>query len=152
MQWNGGLWNFVYYVFLYIQNAIALFVTWVVNCCKVIQLCLINNPVSSIKQLPQSIYCWVPVIELKCCKLIFLCINCSVVLPLLFLLKVKLDEQERLIRELEGALQRAAVEVDRRLTKQQREYEQKMQLLMHQITTSSTAIEDQPVTETTESK
>uniref|UniRef100_K1PAX1 Kinesin-like protein KIF27 n=1 Tax=Magallana gigas TaxID=29159 RepID=K1PAX1_MAGGI len=67
-------------------------------------------------------------------------------------MEVKLDEQERLIRELEGALQRAAVEVDRRLTKQQREYEQKMQLLMHQITTSSTAVEDQPVTETTESK
>lgn len=67
-------------------------------------------------------------------------------------MEVKLDEQERLIRELEGALQRAAVEVDRRLTKQQREYEQKMQLLMHQITTSSTAVEDQPLTETTESK
>ncbi|XP_078332438.1 kinesin-like protein KIF27 isoform X4 [Crassostrea virginica] len=67
-------------------------------------------------------------------------------------MEVKLDEQERLIRELEGALQRAAVEVDRRLTKQQREYEQKIQLLMHQITTSSTAVEDQPVTESTESK
>ncbi|XP_048780280.1 kinesin-like protein KIF27 isoform X2 [Ostrea edulis] len=67
-------------------------------------------------------------------------------------MEVKLDEQERLIRELEGALQRAAVEVDRRLTKQQREYEQKMQLLMHQITTSSTAVEDQPVMETTETK
>ncbi|XP_061178029.1 kinesin-like protein KIF27 isoform X2 [Saccostrea echinata] len=67
-------------------------------------------------------------------------------------MEVKLDEQEQLIRELEGALQRAAVEVDRRLTKQQREYEQKMQLLMQQITTSSTAVEDQPVMETTETK
>ena len=50
-----------------------------------------------------------------------------------FLFKVKLDEQERLIHDLQGALQQASVEVDRRLTTQQKEYEQKIQLLMHQL-------------------
>ncbi|CAL1543407.1 unnamed protein product [Lymnaea stagnalis] len=48
-------------------------------------------------------------------------------------MEVKTDEQERLIRELEGALQRSALELDRKLTQQQREYEQKIQLLMHQL-------------------
>ncbi|XP_059168452.1 kinesin-like protein KIF27 isoform X2 [Physella acuta] len=49
-------------------------------------------------------------------------------------MEVKSDEQERLIRELEGALQRSTLELDRKLTQQQREYEQKIQLLMHQLT------------------
>ncbi|KAK3104146.1 hypothetical protein FSP39_024813, partial [Pinctada imbricata] len=57
-------------------------------------------------------------------------------------MEVKIDEKDRLIRELEGALQRAAMEVDRRLTKQQREYEQKIQLLMHQMITKTAAGED----------
>ncbi|KAJ8298888.1 hypothetical protein KUTeg_022948 [Tegillarca granosa] len=48
-------------------------------------------------------------------------------------MEVKIDEQARLIRELEGTLQRSACEIDRKLTKQQNEYEQKIQLLMHQI-------------------
>ncbi|KAK6191693.1 hypothetical protein SNE40_003312 [Patella caerulea] len=48
--------------------------------------------------------------------------------------EVKVDEQERLIRELESALQRTKLDIDRRLTKQQREYEQKIQLLMNQLT------------------
>ncbi|XP_052800422.1 kinesin-like protein KIF27 isoform X2 [Mya arenaria] len=48
-------------------------------------------------------------------------------------MEVKLDEQTRIIRDLEGALQRSAMEVDRRITSQQREYEQKIQLLMHQL-------------------
>ncbi|XP_033751505.1 LOW QUALITY PROTEIN: kinesin-like protein KIF27 [Pecten maximus] len=48
--------------------------------------------------------------------------------------EVKIDEQERLIRELESSLQRSQVDIDRRLTKQQKEYEQKIQLLMRQIT------------------
>lgn len=48
--------------------------------------------------------------------------------------EVKIDEQERLIRELESSLQRTQVDIDRRLTKQQKEYEQKIQLLMRQIT------------------
>ncbi|XP_045174185.2 kinesin-like protein KIF27 isoform X3 [Mercenaria mercenaria] len=48
-------------------------------------------------------------------------------------MEVKIDEQERLIRELEGTLQRSAVEIDRRLMAQQKEYEQKIQLLMHQL-------------------
>ena len=47
--------------------------------------------------------------------------------------QMKTDEQERLIRELEGALQRSALEIDRKLTQQQREYEQKIQLLVHQL-------------------
>ena len=46
---------------------------------------------------------------------------------------MKIDEQERLLHEMEGALQRSAVETDRRLTTQQKEYEQKIQLLMHQL-------------------
>ncbi|KAL5007730.1 hypothetical protein ScPMuIL_016536 [Solemya velum] len=48
-------------------------------------------------------------------------------------MEVKVDEQERLIRELENALQRTGVETDRRLTKLQREYEQKIQLLVRQL-------------------
>ena len=47
---------------------------------------------------------------------------------------MKTDEQDRLIRELEGALQRSALEIDRKLTQQQREYEQKIQLLVQQLT------------------
>ena len=46
---------------------------------------------------------------------------------------MKIDEQERLIRELEGTIQRSAVEIDRKLMSQQKEYEQKIQLLMHQL-------------------
>ncbi|XP_067655399.1 kinesin-like protein KIF27 [Haliotis asinina] len=49
-------------------------------------------------------------------------------------LEVKIDEQERIIRELESALQRNNMDSDRRLVQQQREYEQKMQLLMQQVT------------------
>lgn len=49
------------------------------------------------------------------------------------LTQVKIDEQERLIRDLEGTLQRSGVEIDRRLMAQQKEYEQKIQLLMHQL-------------------
>ncbi|KAL3842329.1 hypothetical protein ACJMK2_020357 [Sinanodonta woodiana] len=48
-------------------------------------------------------------------------------------MEVKIDEQERLIQELEASLQRSVVEMDRRLTTQQKEYEQKIQLLMHQL-------------------
>ncbi|KAL4224634.1 Kinesin-like protein kif27 [Mactra antiquata] len=48
-------------------------------------------------------------------------------------MEVKIDEQERLIRDLEGSLQRSAVDIDRRLMAQQKEYEQKIQLLMHQL-------------------
>ena len=48
-------------------------------------------------------------------------------------MQVKVDEQERLIRELEGALQRSTVEIDRRMMSQQQEYEQKIQVLMHQL-------------------
>ena len=57
-----------------------------------------------------------------------------------FLHQVKQDEQERLIRELEAALQRSAVEVDRRITKQTWEYEQKIQMLMRQLSDSGMAL------------
>ncbi|XP_064601119.1 kinesin-like protein KIF27 [Liolophura sinensis] len=48
-------------------------------------------------------------------------------------MECKLDEQERLIRELESVLQRSAMEMDRRLTQQQRDYEVKIQLLVQQL-------------------
>ena len=47
--------------------------------------------------------------------------------------QVKVDEQERMIRELDAALQRTMMDTDRKLMSQQKEYEQKMQLLMHQL-------------------
>ena len=47
--------------------------------------------------------------------------------------QVKTEEMERVIHELENALQRSAFELDRRLTQQQQEYEKKIQLLMHQL-------------------
>ncbi|KAI0219309.1 hypothetical protein LSAT2_029120 [Lamellibrachia satsuma] len=53
-------------------------------------------------------------------------------------LEVKIDEQERLICELEASLQRATIETDRRLTQQQREHEKMMQLLMKQLSESTT--------------
>ena len=52
---------------------------------------------------------------------------------IMFMYQVKIDEQERLILDLRGALQQSGVEADRRLTTQQKEYEQKIQLLMHQL-------------------
>ena len=48
-----------------------------------------------------------------------------------------MDEQERLICELEASLQRATIETDRRLTQQQREHEKTMQLLMKQLSETS---------------
>ncbi|KAK7099081.1 hypothetical protein V1264_003272 [Littorina saxatilis] len=47
--------------------------------------------------------------------------------------EVKVEEMERVVRELENALQRSGLELDRRLTQQQQEYEKKIQLLMHQL-------------------
>ena len=46
---------------------------------------------------------------------------------------MKVDEQERLIHELEASLQRSLLEKDRKLTTQQQEYERKIQALMHQL-------------------
>ena len=51
---------------------------------------------------------------------------------------MKIDEQERFICELEASLQRATIETDRRLTQQQREHEKTMQLLMKQLSESTT--------------
>ena len=47
---------------------------------------------------------------------------------------MRLDDQEQLIRDLEGTLQHAAMETDRKLTTQQQEYEKKMQILLRQLT------------------
>ena len=47
---------------------------------------------------------------------------------------MKQEETERFVRELEGALQRAGIDLDRRLTQQQQAYERKIQLLVHQLT------------------
>ena len=46
---------------------------------------------------------------------------------------MKLDEQERIVGELETSLQRMTLETDRKLTFQQQEYEKKMQVLVHQL-------------------
>ena len=46
---------------------------------------------------------------------------------------MKLDEQERIVGELETSLHRMTLETDRKLTFQQQEYEKKMQVLVHQL-------------------
>lgn len=48
-------------------------------------------------------------------------------------MEVKIEEQERIIRDLEGTLQRSRMEIDRKLMTQQKDCEQKIQLLMHQL-------------------
>ncbi|XP_019372947.1 PREDICTED: kinesin-like protein KIF27 [Gavialis gangeticus] len=46
-------------------------------------------------------------------------------------LEMKVTEQDNIIRELESVLERLKLQCDRRLTLQQREHEQKMQLVLH---------------------
>lgn len=41
---------------------------------------------------------------------------------------MKIDEQERFIHDLESTLQRQAIDMDRRLTQQQQQYEKKIQV------------------------
>ncbi|XP_033108904.1 kinesin-like protein KIF27 [Anneissia japonica] len=48
-------------------------------------------------------------------------------------LEMKIDEQERLVRELDGALQRAEIEMDRKITEQQKQHQERVQFLMKQI-------------------
>ena len=48
--------------------------------------------------------------------------------------QMKVDEQSRLMRELEGALQRSAMELDRKLMSQQKQHEQRVQMLLRQQT------------------
>ena len=53
-------------------------------------------------------------------------------------IQMRCDEQERIVAELKASLQRSAMEMDRKLTKQQQEYERKIQvslfcLLMKQL-------------------
>ncbi|XP_033646450.1 kinesin-like protein KIF27 isoform X2 [Asterias rubens] len=51
-------------------------------------------------------------------------------------MEMKVDEQSRLMRELEGALQRSAMELDRKLMSQQKQHEQRVQMLLRQQTDS----------------
>ena len=51
---------------------------------------------------------------------------------------MKVDEQERLLDDLQMALQHSAMDAERKLVQQQKDYEQKMQLLMRQLNESST--------------
>lgn len=53
-------------------------------------------------------------------------------------LKVKVDEQESVVRELESSLQQASSESDRKLTKLQQEYERKVQLLVRKLSEKET--------------
>lgn len=46
-------------------------------------------------------------------------------------MKMKILEQDNMFRELESALEHLKLQCDRRLTFQQKEHEQKMQLLLH---------------------
>ncbi|XP_059513005.1 kinesin-like protein KIF27 isoform X1 [Myotis daubentonii] len=46
-------------------------------------------------------------------------------------IKIKILEQDNMVRELESALEHLKLQCDRRLTFQQKEHEQKMQLLLH---------------------
>ena len=46
-------------------------------------------------------------------------------------IKMKLLERDSMVRELESALEHLKLQCDRRLTLQQKEHEQKTQLLLH---------------------
>ncbi len=49
---------------------------------------------------------------------------------------MKVDEQERIIKELESALEHGTLDLDRKVTEQQHDYEQKIQVLMKQLADS----------------
>ncbi|XP_066460216.1 kinesin-like protein KIF27 [Eleutherodactylus coqui] len=55
-------------------------------------------------------------------------------------LAMKVSEQDGIVRELESALEHLTLQNDRRLTQQQKEHEQKMQLLLQQITDNDRGI------------
>lgn len=46
-------------------------------------------------------------------------------------IKMQILERDNMVRELESALEHLKLQCDRRLTLQQKEHEQKMQLLLH---------------------
>ena len=46
---------------------------------------------------------------------------------------MRVEEQEKVVQEMESSLQRAILDRDRKLTAQQQEYERKMQILMKQL-------------------
>lgn len=54
------------------------------------------------------------------------------------LFQMKIEDEEKLIKELEVRLQRSTMETDRKLTQQQQESEKKIQLLMHQLSEAQT--------------
>ena len=47
--------------------------------------------------------------------------------------QLAVEEQERLVTELRSSLHRAGLELDRKLTRQQQEYEAKVQRLLQQL-------------------
>ena len=47
--------------------------------------------------------------------------------------KMKILERDNMVRELESALEHLKLQCDRRLTLQQKEHEQKLQLLLHHV-------------------
>ena len=55
-------------------------------------------------------------------------VNC-----IFFYQQMTLDEQSRFKQELEGALEKAQMELDRRLTEQEKEHEQRVQHLIRQM-------------------
>ncbi|XP_035668109.1 kinesin-like protein KIF27 isoform X2 [Branchiostoma floridae] len=52
-------------------------------------------------------------------------------------MELKVDEQNRVIREMEASLQRAAMDTERKLLNQQKEYEKQVQFLMQQASEGS---------------
>ena len=52
-------------------------------------------------------------------------------------MKMKVLERDNMVHELESALEHLRLQCDRRLTRQQKEHEQKMQLLLHHFKGSS---------------
>ena len=54
------------------------------------------------------------------------------------LTQVQLDEYERVVSELRSSLKRSGLELDRKLTAQQQEYETKIQKLLQQLSLQGT--------------
>lgn len=57
-------------------------------------------------------------------------------------IKMKVLEQDNMVRELESALEHLKLQCDRRLTLQQKEHEQKMQLLLHHFRGTCSIVKD----------
>ena len=59
---------------------------------------------------------------------------------------MKIEDQESLLFETQNALQKSAIDMDRKLTQQQQQYEQKIGVLMHQLTQSNNCTESEKMT------